>query len=400
MFPLVILGGLFLGAIGAEGHSEAKQTNKKAESLITEAKTMYDNAKEEAEEAQEKAKQTLIKFGKAKKIVLETTMDQFINNYEYIKEIKLMTKNTAEYIEYSINIEDMLKIRELKNIYKSTILTGGAATAALMTFGANGLMSVSAIGASMAAGGLTFAPIVAPLMGPFTLASALAASFKADENLEKAQTTYAEAEAASEEYKVIKTMYNGVINDAKMLEELLYKVNEIFSAYVVEMVKIVDEKIKKTTEKKIDNLNDDEIEVIAITRSLAGAVKAIIDAPIMDEKGERTKEAKKISDNINKEFKGFLNTADNVKDWEYTNIFEYRQDDLKEENKVFVEGEVVCQNNGMIGVYNEEFDKCVIAFQEEKLTEEICEKKVKIYGKYRGKYEEYDIVGIEVMIEI
>ena len=69
-----------------------------------------------------------------------------------------------------------------------------------------------------------------------------------------------------------------------------------------------------------------------------------------------------------------MNTADDVKDWEYTNIFEYRQDDLKEENKVFVEGEVVCQNDGMIGVYNEEFDKCVIAFQEEKLTEEICEK--------------------------
>ena len=91
-----------------------------------------------------------------------------------------------------------------------SVVTGGLATAgtALM---AGEVSAAAGIAGSALSFGVAMTPLAA-IAAPVILFTGISASMKADENLEKANTMYAQAEAASEKMKVSE-MLCGAITD-------------------------------------------------------------------------------------------------------------------------------------------------------------------------------------------
>lgn len=85
--PFLIAGGAAL--LGAGAHMMAKETNEEAEKVSREAQRIYNDAKSSLESAKSNTEEALLAFGYAKMNVLETSLDQFIQAFERIRESKI-----------------------------------------------------------------------------------------------------------------------------------------------------------------------------------------------------------------------------------------------------------------------------------------------------------------------
>ena len=75
--------------------------------------------------------------------------------------------------------------------------------------------------------GLAMTPLAA-IAAPVVLFTGISSSFKADENLEKAKTMYAEAEAAAEKMKISETLCTAISDRSKMFDGLLHELDDMF----------------------------------------------------------------------------------------------------------------------------------------------------------------------------
>lgn len=308
--PFIIAGvAAAAGIAGIGGHISAKETNEKAEAISQEAQKLYNSAKESLEQEQKKTEQVLAKLGYAKKNVLETSMKNFLNAYEKIKNIEFRNSNDLnELSKFSIDSEGAIEIRELTNIYAASFASGvtGAATGTAVALAASGALPIvtgqlTLAGSAFAAGhvglatglassalsfGAAFTPLAA-IAVPALFFTGMSASKKADENLEKANTMYAEAEAASEKMKVSETLCKAIAQKSNSFYKLLGFLNPMFIECSDLFVGIINKKISMNRHGKItsDDFTPDELELIAVTRSLAGAIKSVIDTPILSESG-------------------------------------------------------------------------------------------------------------------
>lgn len=323
--PFLLVGGAVAAAIGGIGHISAADDNEKAKQISREAQILYDREKDALEQAKKRAEKTLESLGNSKKNILETSIHSFLESYEKIKDVKVEESSGLNEISYfTITPQDVIQLMEMSNIYKSAVTSGvaGAATGVAIALAANGSLALvgtlasfagtfleigglSAVGSAAGAVGsaLSFGASMTPLsavVAPVVLFTGLSASLKADENLEKARAMRAEADAAIEKMKVSKTLCEGIANRSEMFDNLLLELNEMFS----ECVRLQDEIISKKEnlyygEKLNSNyFTQNEINLIAVTRSLAGAVKAVIDTPILKEDGTLADGAQKIYNQI------------------------------------------------------------------------------------------------------
>lgn len=207
--PFILTGlGVVAGVLGAGGHLSAKETNEKAQRVMRNAQELYECAKESLEEAQNRTEKTLLKLGYAKKDILNSSMQQFLNSYDKIKQIQVEESvGYNEIANFSINQQDAVQLREMTDIYSSSIQSGatGAAAGAIIALAANGSLSIVTGGlatagsallageitaaAGIAGSALSFGAAMTPLAAiaaPVLLFTGLSASMKADENLEKA----------------------------------------------------------------------------------------------------------------------------------------------------------------------------------------------------------------------
>ena len=129
--PFLIAGlGVAAGALGVMGHSEAKETNEKAESVSRKAQKLYEDAKDSLEIVQKETQETLLDLGYSKKNVLEGSIKEFLQVYDQIKNIRLSkTTGLNEIVNFAVEQKDVLELREMSNIYE-TALSSGAAGAA------------------------------------------------------------------------------------------------------------------------------------------------------------------------------------------------------------------------------------------------------------------------------
>lgn len=306
-----ILGGLAAaaGIIGVGGHLSAKETNEEAERVANDARKLYDDAKNSLEQAQKRTEASLLDLGYAKKDVLEGSMNQFLIAFKRVKNIEIRNSSGLnELSKFMIDEQESLQIKEMSDIYQSTFSSGaaGAATGAVIALAASGSLPVvtgtlGTAGAALMAGevgiatglagsALSFGAAMTPLAAiaaPVVLFTGISSSIKADENLEKAQTMYAQADAAAEKMRVAELICVGISDKAEMFEELLFELNEMFSRCTM-LLDSVTRKKAGIISKRADfnKFSEDEKKLLAITRSLAGAVKAVIDTPILDEDGD------------------------------------------------------------------------------------------------------------------
>lgn len=315
-----IIGGLAVGAgvLGAAGHAAAKDDNEEAQRIAGKAENLYNEAKESLECLQKETEASLIALGNSKEAVLKGSIQQFLQAYDRIKNIELKeSSGLNELSDFMIDKQDTLQLREISNIYTSSLLGGaaGAAAGTAIVLAASGTMPLVGAGLSMAGASLAMGEIglaagcaasglaaglelaaapLAPILGPVLLFSGFSASMKADENLEKARTMKAEAEAAVEKMKIAETMCTAISDRAKMFDKLLTELNGMFSECTVKLSEMVNQKADKAVGGVIDagSLTEDELKLVAVTRSFAGAVKAVIDTPILNKDGGLCKESK------------------------------------------------------------------------------------------------------------
>jgi len=74
------------------------------------------------------------------------------------------------------------------------------------------------------------------------------------------------------------------------------------------------DKMLGNKEIKVEDLSAEELELIAVTRALAGAVKAVIDTPILAKDGKVSKESLEVYDNSRKSLPDFSRAVHEMKD--------------------------------------------------------------------------------------
>ncbi|HHD2754055.1 TPA: hypothetical protein ACOTG0_002900 [Clostridium perfringens] len=337
-----IIAGLAAGALGIGGHLSAKETNEKAQRIAEDAQAMYEEAKLSLESAQSDTESALLALGYNKKNTLETSINLFLQAYEKIKNIELSESvGLNEISNFTIDRKATLQLREMSNIYESTFSSGatGAATGAVIALAASGSLPIvtgvlSTAGTAFAAGeigvaaglagsALSFGAAMTPLAAiaaPVLLFSGISSSIKADENLEKANTMYAEAEVAVEKMNTSKLLCESISNKAEMFNDLLTKLNGMF----FECTQLLDGLVRKKSgllRNKTVNAEDfteDELKLVAVTRALAGAVKSIIDTPILNEGGNLSSDSEEVYNNTLRKLPVFNERVEEVKSLKYS----------------------------------------------------------------------------------
>lgn len=354
--PLIIAGAAAV-AVGAGGHICAKETNEKATALSEKAKRLYEDEKKVLELKKEKTEKSLSDLGYKKKDVLDHSMKRFLNAYEKIKEVQVKESvGLNEISNFMIDEQGALEMRKITSVYSDALKSGaaGAVTGAVISLAASGTVSLftsaaaiggvgmatSVVGSSISLGLATtpVSAIIAPIAAPVVLFTGISASVKADENLEKAQTMYAQAEEAVEKMKVSETMCEAISERADMFRNLLEELDFMFaecSNLLDEVVQKRDSSIKRTMTSQ--DFSEEELKLIAVTRSLAGAVKSVIDTPILSSNGEVESESEIKYNETQKLLPSIRDTVTEVK------LVDYKALREEEEQRFFNEKEIEIQ---------------------------------------------------------
>ena len=360
MIPVLIgAAAIGLGIAGIKKGLDAKEKNELAEMIIEDAKELFNDTKQQLEEESEILKQKLIEYGEFKLKVF----NEVIGHY-----LKLMTKcakktssevNIKKYLtkDEIIELENInAEAVEITNSLAKGVNTGAAV--ALGMYGAVGTFATASTGTaiaslsgaaatnatlawlgggSLAAGGLGIAGGTAVLgsllVGPAIAIAGFTLDSKAEENLTKAKKFKAEVEEkvekmkfSIEEYKLIKkyidesidVVENLIDRYLKMFENAAKKQEEIY-------IKLINE-----YNQKIENLKNNanfikkflfklgivkvaqkpikpeicQLEEFKYMTYLVKELKNILQAPLMDSRGNRNKKFIEIIDKAKLEFKG------------------------------------------------------------------------------------------------
>lgn len=338
MIPFLIAGAAILG-VG--GHLSAKETNEKAQQIAQEAQNKFNSAKSALETEQEITKQALLKLGTSKKRVMDGSIKRFLSSYKRIKDVQFDSSiGIDELSNFSIDEEGVLELQKMTDIYDSAISSGatGAATGALIGLAASGELSfvtgmlgkagqVFAAGEVGAAAGLagstlSVAAAVTPLsaiVAPAILLTGISADIKADENLEKAKVMRSQANEECEKMAVSQTLCKAIADRSNMFNKLLHDLNVMYDTCTILFDQVTKKKVKEAHGRPltIDDFSEEECELFAVTRALTGAVKKVIDTPILLEDGTVSDEAQTAYDNMIDGMPKFNTQVNEVKSYNY-----------------------------------------------------------------------------------
>ena len=342
--PFLVAGAVAAGVLGIGGHISAKETNERAESISRDAKRMYDDAKESLETAQENTEGALLKLGYSKKDILASSMKKFVQNYAKVQEVSVRRSiGLNELSNFTIDKQEVLQMQKMSDIYSDTLASGatGAAAGAIVALAASGELVVvtdclGIAGTALAAGelsaaagiagsALSFGAAMTPLgaiAAPVLLFTGISASMKADENLEKAQTMHAQAEEAVEKMKVSETLCVAIADRAEMFDEVLSNLNVLFAECTEKLDQLIRKKERRLHHKKLTSadFSENDLRLLAVTGALAGAVKSVIDTPILTKEGTISKESQETYDAVALGLPEFEQEVSAVRNLEYDKV--------------------------------------------------------------------------------
>ena len=292
---------------------EANRTNETANSIIKSASSKIEKYRKNCGNA-------IDDLGKCKIQILDESIKPFIEEFEKLNHIEFMESNGLNELQKMVlDKKKFVELKDLQNMASSMLggLASGTLAGAVTAFGAYGAASVLATastgtaiaslsgaaatnatlaffgGGALAAGGLGMAGVAAVLgglvAGPALAILGVVMGAKASKNLDNAYSNLAEAKKYESEMDAASTLCIGIRRRSAMFSRFLMSLNAIFEPLVFDMSKIIKE---KGTDFR--SFSEDEKKVVAEAMSLAGAIKAILDTPILDEQGNLTKESGKI----------------------------------------------------------------------------------------------------------
>lgn len=328
--PLLFIGiGAAAGAFGVGksikagvDQKEANRTNEWADDIIKKASMKIETCRKNCGTA-------IDNLGKRKIQVLDESVKPFIVEFEKLNHVELSeSKGLNELQKMVLDKKKFTELKELQSMATSMAggLASGAMAGALTAFGAYGAAGALATastgtaiaslsgaaatnatlaffgGGSLAAGGLGMAGGTAVLgglvAGPALAVLGVVVGAKASANLEKANSNYFKAKDFKEEMDIASVSCMGIRRRATMFNRFLVSLNSIFEPLIYEMTQIIE---RKGTDFR--KFSKDEQEVVAKAMAMAGAIKSIIDTPILDDEGNLTPESDKMVEITRKNLK-------------------------------------------------------------------------------------------------
>lgn len=313
------LVGVGKSAKAAYDQHDAKETNSTAQDIVRDAKKKITQARDISGSA-------VTALGNCKIDILDNSIKPFIESFEKLHSVDLMESDGLnELSNFKIDRQSFEELKELQ-IMATSIAGGvasGAALGAATAFGAyGGAMTFAAAstgtaiaslsgaaatnatlaflgGGSLAVGGLGVAGGTAVLgglvAGPALAVLGFVAGAKASANRDNAHANLAKAEEFEEEMDLACTACKGIFMRANLFTRLLYKLDAIFQPIVFDLDNII-----KTSGTDYSKFTTNQKETIAATLSVAGAIKAVLDTPILTEDGGLTQESESIASSVQK----------------------------------------------------------------------------------------------------
>lgn len=316
--------GLAKGAEAKHDMDEAKMINESSQSYAKEAEDFIAMAKEKTNEA-------VSNLGKEKICILTTSINDFIDSFEKIKHMELVSgKGIDELISLNPSSESFKQLKDASfeaqqvavnglaaigsgallayGTYSVvmgglggllvtattgtalTSLTGVAATNATLAWLGGGALSVGGFG--MAGGALVLGGLVA---GPALAIGGSIFASQAKTALNDAYSNYDKARAFRKQAKNIGTALKGICTRAEQLTDLLKNLDVYFTKKVAILKEIVT-----TSGTDWNYYSKCQKEEIYQCVKLAQTIKVILDASLLKEDGTLDEATQAVLDNGNK----------------------------------------------------------------------------------------------------
>ena len=302
--------GMFKGAKAIAKATRAKNINEQAERILS-------DAQEKALTARNEAQECISEFGRIKLGVLEGSVRRFVDVFEKIHNIDLENSvGLDELSKYHIDKQSVLELRNMSVLAVEALtgLLGATGAGALAAFGAYGatmtfasastgtaiatLSGIAAKNATLAflgggalaagGGGMFLGTIVlgSLVAGPALIVLGIAFDAAAQKNLEKALGDLAKARVTAEQLSTVGVACVGIARRSSMFSKLLRELDTIFVTLISQLEFIVSARGTDYAQ-----YSEYEQKRVAMAVSLAGAIKRILDTPILDTKGGLTRQS-------------------------------------------------------------------------------------------------------------
>lgn len=260
--------------------NESDKINERAQTKSLKAMNRLAEANLLAQQQIEAAKLSILRLANRKRGILTSSMKSFLDIYEKIKVINFTEgEGIKELSDFTIDIRQELNYQIS---VASVPMTEKEAMASLFSMAllGSGVSPLAQTAPCMATG------VVAGPVGRIAAASmVVSASIKQDanKNLHMASAISKQANVISEQAKTISIAYDAVSQRADRITDVLTKLNVLF----VKILQITKESIDKNGSDKT-RYTLDERKKLAVCVNLAGAIKDILDTPLLNEKGDIT----------------------------------------------------------------------------------------------------------------
>lgn len=323
--PLLFIGiGAAAAALGAGKTIKAGVDQKDANNTNERARDIVKEAKDEANTSRKNSGDAITNLGKAKINILEDSVKPFIVSFEKLHNVELTDSvGLDELQKFRIDKQSFGELKEMQAMAASIVggVASGAAIGAITAFGAYGgamafgaastgtaIASLSGIaatnatlaflgGGSLAVGGLGIAGgtmvLGGLIAGPALAVMGFIVGGKASANKEKAYSNLAQSEEFREEMDMVKSVCKGIRMRANMFERLILKLNALFEPLTYSLDQII---ITSGTDYSL--FTPEQKSTVAACMSLAGAIKAVLDTPILSEDGKLTPESMRVADSV------------------------------------------------------------------------------------------------------
>lgn len=319
--PLLFIGiGAAAGVFGVgksikagTDQKEANETNERADDIIK-------GASKKIETCRKNCGAAIDNLGKRKIQILDESVKPFISEFEKLNHVELSeSKELNELQKMVLDQKNFTELKELQSMATSMAggLASGVMAGAITAFGAYGAAGALATastgtaiaslsgaaatnatlaffgGGSLAAGGLGMAGGTAVLgglvAGPALAVLGVVVGAKASANLDKAYSNLFKAKEFKEEMDAASSLCTAIRKRAAMFNRFLISLNSVFEPLIYEMTQIISKR-----GNDFRTFSDDEKKVVAEAMAMAGAIKSILDTPILDDEGNMTLKSDKI----------------------------------------------------------------------------------------------------------
>lgn len=319
--PFIFIGAAAAAAaLGVGTTVKAAVDQKEAGDVNASADRIIKAATKKINLCRENSRKAIDFLGEVKVSVLDNSMQMFIHEFEKLNHVEL--ESSTDFNELGKLLLDKQEFAQLKQLQTmatsiaSGVVSGavGGAITAFGAYGAAGMLATASTGTaiaslsgaaatnatlaffgggSLAAGGLGMAGGTAVLgglvAGPALAIMGFVLGAKASANLDNAKTNLAKAKEYAEQMNVASALCIGIRRRAAMFYRTLWSFDSIFKPLIYRTSEIINE---KGCDYRC--FSDAEKSTIAEAMSIASIIKAIINTPILTEKGNLTPESEKI----------------------------------------------------------------------------------------------------------